>query len=194
MSRPAARVMLGLTGLACATLLVACAGPRQQYEKALWAQTGRARVVWQFGTALDLRATYLSPAFRETLLAEQRRLLGPVDDPTASTRSAQDGEAYHEIVMSAASSLVDDRVEIGVDRGWKIRLVDEAGADQPLVSVYRLDRDTALDRSLYAHDTVWSELWVARFARVTERPARLVLHLGSGYGHTEIAFEGVQLH
>lgn len=174
--------------------LTACGGPRVDYEKALRASTEHLHVTWRMGTALDLRATYLSAGFREHMLAEQKRLLGPVGDhEAAATRSAQDLAAYHEVVFSAHSSLYDDRVEFGTEEGWQLSLVDGQGVAQPLVTVFRLKRASALDRELFAHDTMWSELWVARFARQTAEPDALVLHVGSGYGHGSARFEGEQL-
>ncbi len=184
----------GLAVLACA-VGIGCGGPRVDYEKAMWSHTQRLQVVWRMGTALDLRATYLSDAFRQTLVDEQARLLGPVMDVDGvRIRSEQDGDAYHEIVFSAASSLYDDEVRFDRDdEGWRLKLVDEAGREQALVSVFRLRRASALDRALFVHDTVWSELWVARFSRDTRQPTALTLHVGSGYGHGEARFEGEQL-
>lgn len=171
-----------------------CHGPRADYEKALWSATEELRVTWRMGTALDLRATYLSAGFRERMLAEQVRLLGPVGDhEAAATRSAQDLAAYHEIVFSAATGLYDDRLDFGTDEGWQISLLDDQGVPQPLVTVYELRRASSLQRELFAHDTMWSELWVARFARATAEPAALVFHVGSGYGHGSARFEGDQL-
>jgi len=192
MSRWAPRAVV--VGLCTAMAWGGCKGPRVDYEKALWASTEHLHVTWRMGTALDLRATYLSSGFRARMLDEQKRLLGPVGDhEAAATRSAQDDAAYHEIVFSAASGLYDDRLAFGDEDGWQIGLVDDQGVAQPLVTVFRLKKASALDRELFAHDTVWSELWVARFAKKTAVPEELVFHVGSGYGHGSARFGGEQL-
>jgi hypothetical protein len=180
------RLLLGIGALALAT----GAGPRRTYRRAHRDYTRELRLYREFSTALLLRATLLEPTFRDALAAERKRLLDPTDGNHATFlgRMASDGAAYHEIVFTADSALPDGETFGPGDDAWNIRL-EVDGADAELLAVERVRDPTPLHRALYEQHTKWSELWIARFRRVSERPGEVRLHVGSGYGHGEVVWQ-----
>lgn len=177
-------------------LLVACAKtPRGLYLDTLDTQTEALLVSHNLGTALRLRGTYLSPSFRQALAEERKRLLGATDDDHTAflRRMEDDGAAYHEVVFTAETAIVDQRATFtDDDSGWKVRL-EADGKVEPLVTLYRVRRPTALHEQLYAHKNLWNELWIARFERTVARPSNVRFHVGSGFGHDALDFEGPQI-
>lgn len=184
------RRALLLSGLSLAVLTGA--GPRRTYLKQHRGHTRKLVLYHDFSTALLLRATLLTPAFRAALAEERRRLLDPTDDNHAEfvARMERDGAAYHEVVFAADSALENaDRFGPGDDR-WNVRL-EVDGRVAPLVEVSRVRAPSPLHEALYVQHDPWSELWIARFERVAERPAEVVLHVGSGFGHGEVRWSGL---
>lgn len=174
---------LGLTG----------AAPRRTYERAHRAQTRKLVLYFEGSTALLLRATLLTPEFREVLATERKRLV----DPTAANhaeyvaRMAADAAAFHEVVF-AADSAIDNADRFGpADDAWQLRLSAD-GTDEPVVAVSRVANPTPLHSALYTQVDKWGELWIARFERTVATPRRVVLHTGSGYGHGEVVWDGLR--
>lgn len=187
MSPPTRRSLLvGLAAVALAPRAEAAA-PGRGYRRA-WRQVTRKLVIYrEFGTALLLRATLLEPAFRELVAAERHRLLGEADasDSEFRARMKEDGAAFHEIVFAADSGNDDDPEFGNNDARWNLRLrVD--GKEATLVAVEQIRRPTPVHQALYPQLDIWSELWMARFERVSERPTEVVLSFGSGYGNGEV--------
>ncbi len=174
----------------------ACArSPRAAYLAALDEQTELLMVYRDMGTALRLRGTYLSPAFREVLAAERARLVEPsaADHDAWTARLRRDGEDYHEVIFTAETALIDTRLRFGTDdEGWQVRLLAD-GVEEELVTVRRVDRPGLLDVALYAHKNKFNELFVARFRRTVAAPAEVVFKVGSGFGHGELRFSGAQV-
>jgi hypothetical protein len=169
--------------------------PRGLYLDALGDQTEMAVIYNGFGTALRLRATYLSPAFRAELAEERRRLTGCTDEAHARfvQMMAEDAATYHEVIFTAESDIEAKTEFTGVgDDKWQIRL-EADGAEQPLVTVYRVRDVSALHEMLYAHKNLWNELWIARFERKTAEPTTLRFTVGSGWGHDELLWTSDQL-
>lgn len=177
-------------------LLIACAkSPRSLYLDELDSQTEMLLVSHNMGTALRLRGTYLSEGFRQTLAEERLRLTGTNDDDHARflTRMADDGSAFHEVVFTAETAIVDAKASFGDnDDHWRVRLIAD-GVEESLVTVYKVRRPNTLHTQLYAHKSPYNELWIARFARTVAAPAEVRFHVGSGYGNKEITFSGDQL-
>jgi hypothetical protein len=172
---------------AAATLLLTLtlgATPRREYLSLYQDQTRHLVIHKQFETALNLRATFLNDAMRERIAEERRRLLNPTSEDHAGfvQRLRDDGAAYHEIVFSADSGLDEDPRFGNSDNGWAIRL-EADGVEQTLVTVYRVAKPNPLQRELYPHLNLWSDLWIARFERITRDPQVVNLHFGSGYGN-----------
>jgi hypothetical protein len=168
----------------------ALAGPRRAYRTAHRDHTRELRLYRDFSTALLLRATLLTPGFREALALERRRLLDPTEANHAEfvARMQHDGAAYHEVVFTADSALPDGELFGPGDDAWNIRLeVDSQQAE--LLAVEHVRDPTPLHRGLYLQHTRWSQLWIARFRRVTEAPRTVTLHVGSGYGHGEVVWD-----
>jgi hypothetical protein len=186
------------TLLAVALLTAGCPGwkDRAGYMKAHDQHTDHLTVYRDLANVLTLHGTYLSPSFREAIAAERRRLLAPTDE--AHDRYVRiltdDGEAYHEVVFTAESVMVlAPELRFGEsDAGWHIRL-EADGVIQPLVTVFQIDPPTAVQRAIYAQSNEFNTLWMARFERVTREPARVVLKVGSGYGHGELSWGGTAL-
>ncbi len=178
-------------GLAAAAVVPAARAqqPGRAYRRA-WRQATRKLVIYRgFGTALLLRATLLEPPFRALLADERHRLLGAADtgDAAFRERMARDGAAYHEVVIAADSGEEQDP-RFGLDDGrWHLRM-EVDGREAPLVQVERVRRPSPVHRALYPQLDIWSELWIARFARQSDHPARIVLHVGSGYGHGAVTW------
>lgn len=181
--------------LSVLVLLTACAkSPRTLYTDALWDQTRAAFVGKDAGTALRMRATYLSGAFRDAMAAERARLMGEAITDQAAWRAqmAEDAAAYHEVVFTAESPMHDELRFGDDDRGWRLRLVAD-GVEEPVVTVFRVRDVTLLQASLYAHKNEFNDLFIARFARTVAAPAEVVLHVGSGYGHDSVRWTGEEL-
>ncbi len=189
---PSPRMFAALLALT----LVSCAkSPRALYEATLDDQTELVVVNKHLGTALRMRATYLSDTFRAQMAAERKRLIDATDEDDASfvRRMQDDASAYHEVVLTVETDLVDQEVTLGTtDDGWKLRLVAD-GVEQPLVTVYKVAEPNPLHHGLYAYLNLWNELWIARFQKVTTSPTELVLKVGSGFGHGEVHWTGAQL-
>jgi hypothetical protein len=179
-----------------ALTLVGCAkSPRALYEGMLDDQTELVVVNRDLGTALRMRGTYLSDAFRMQMAAERKRLIDATDQDDAAfvRRMQDDASAYHEVVLTVETDLVDQEVTLGTtDDGWKLRLLAD-GVEQPLVTVYKVREPNPLHHGLYAYLNLWNELWIARFQKVTTSPTELVLKVGSGFGHGEVHWTGAQL-
>lgn len=179
-------------------LAVGCAGwkDRARYMKVHEEHTDRLTVYRDLANVLTLHGTYLSPSFRAAIAAERKRLLSPTDE--AHERYLRiltdDGDAYHEVVFSAESVMaLAPELRFGEsDAGWHIRL-EADGVIQPLVTVFQIDPPTAVQRAIYAQSNEFNTLWLARFERVTREPARIVLKVGSGYGHGELSWAGTAL-
>lgn len=177
-------------------LLFACAkSPRALYLDDLDSQTEMLLVSHNMGTALRLRGTYLSTGFRQTLAEERLRLTGVGDNEHELflNRMTDDGNAFHEVVFTAETGIVDAKATFGDnDDHWRVRLIAD-GVEESLVTVYRVRRPNTLHTQLYAHKNPYNELWIARFARTVTTPAEVQFHVGSGFGNKEITFSGDQL-
>ncbi len=189
--------MIRLLAATSLLLVGACAprSPRALYEAALDGNTEMVVVSHNLGTALRLRGTYLSPHFRRVLAEERKRLLDPTEEDHADflKRMKDDGAAYHEMAFSAETAIIDARLEFGDnDDAWRVRL-EADGEVETLVTVYRVRRPSALHQQLYAHMNLYNDLWIARFERTVQTPSKVTFHVGSGYGHDELVFEGEQL-
>jgi hypothetical protein len=184
-----------MTRLLLLLLLTSCAkSPRNLYLRALDDHTEMAVVYRGFGTALRMRATYLSDTFRTTLAEERQRLVGVdlADHERFLGFMAEDGAAYHEIVFTAESDIEADTQFGETDDVWQLRLLAD-GVEETLVTVYKVRRPNALHTQIYAHMNLWNELWIARFARTVAEPQEVRLVVGSGYGHDEIVWGAEQL-
>ena len=183
-ARPARALVLSLVAL----LLVA-ASPRREYLRTLEAWTGELKLYRGFDTALILRGTYLDAPMRAALADERRRLVNPAPDNHDAfvARMAADQAKYHDIVFSASSGLPAARTFGEADSGWVIWLEADSVREE-LLSVERIRRPSGLHTELYAHKTIWADLWIARFARTVADPDTVVLHVGSGYGNGDVTW------
>ena len=163
---------------------------QRTYDRQLDDHTQKLVIYDGFATALIMRGTYLSPEFRQVMTDERQRLIAPseADHAEFTRRMDDDGSAYHEIVFSADSALEEADQFGESDDGWVLRLTAD-GREEPLVTSYRVRRPSPLHRSLYGHLNIWSELWIARFARTVESPDEVILHVGSGYGNGTLRWE-----
>ncbi len=178
-------------GLLLSGLAVGLVGmtPRRRYLKEHRAVTRKLTLYFEASTALMMRATLLTPEFREVLAEERKRLLDPSPENHAEfvARMSADGAAFHEVVFAADSAFDNaERFGPGDDR-WNLRL-DADGQDQPLVEVSRVASPSPLHEALYDQLDIWSELWIARFERTVAAPRRVALHVGSGFGHGSVVW------
>lgn len=164
--------------------------PRREYLRAHRAWTRKLVLYWDGSTALFLRATLLEPPFRAALAAERRRLLG-VDDADHAAfleRMSSDAERFVEVVFAADSAFPEaERFGEGDDR-WNLTCAAD-GADQALAAVDRVRRPSPLHEALYVQSNLWSDLWIARFARTVPAPRRVDLLVGGGFGHGACTWE-----
>lgn len=178
-----------VTGMLVLSLLgsLGAKRPRRAYLQTFQANTEKLLIYREFSTALNLKATLLTRSMREAITRERSRLLGEaVDDEAAfAARMQRDLEGYHEVVFSAQSGFPDADRFGTTDAHWNLRLVAD-GKEQPLVTVEHIRRPTPLHRGLYPHVDQWSELWIARFERVSDSPRTLELFVGSGLGSGSI--------
>ncbi|MCB9663356.1 MAG: hypothetical protein H6732_04530 [Alphaproteobacteria bacterium] len=176
-------------------VLAGCASARHAYVQTYWGHTEKLEMYDGFGTALRVRATYLSTGFRTAMADERARLLGPSSDDHEAfkARLLADADVYHEIFFTAESSYDRNQLRFGEDdEGWHIRL-EADGSAQDLVTVYQVKKPTLLHERLLDGYDRYTQLWIAKFARTATAPDELVLHLGSGHGHTQIRWAGDQL-
>lgn len=178
--------------LVSAALLLAAAGcvpkARRAYERAVAENTEMLVISKDFGTGLRLRGTLLDAGFRRALADERRRLLGVTDDDHAAfvDRQARDAAAYHEVVFTAETAIIDTVLRFGEgDDAFRLRL-EADGVVEPLITVYKVRRPTPLHEALYPHKHLWNQLWIARFERTVAAPREVVLHVGSGFGHDRL--------
>jgi hypothetical protein len=160
---------------------------RGHYKRSLRKATRELYIYRGLETALIMRATYLSTEFRRVVAAERQRLVGPTaDDQRAFVeRLDDDGQAYHELVFSADSAVPrGDR--FGGD-GWQVRLVAD-GTEEKLVTMFKVDHPTPLQMQIYTHQTLWSDLWIARFAKTVAEPKLVEVTVGGGYGHGQMVW------
>lgn len=184
-----------MTRLGAALLVAALLGgcTRMAYERNLGLQTRTMKIYQGFSTTLILRGTLLTPAFRETIADERRRLMNPseANHDIFVARMDDDGAAYHEVVFSADSPQPEGDMFGESDAGWVIRLVAD-GVEEKLVTTYKVRRPTSLHRALYPHLNIWSDLWIARFDRTVTNPANVEFHVGSGYGNASLTWTDLQ--
>lgn len=194
---PALRAIAIVLALGLALLALAqpvhSANPRRTYERGLRTWTDELRIYRGFQTALLLRATYLDSPMRRLLADERRRLVNPIqaDHEAFVARMAADDAAYHDVVFSAQTPMPAAKRFGEADTGWVIWL-EADGTREEMVSVEWIRRPSALHRELYDHMNVWSELWIARFARTVEDPDEVVLHIGSGYGNGDVRWSSLR--
>lgn len=178
--------------LTMAALLLVAASPRREYLRTLEAWTDELKLYRGFDTALILRGTYLDSPMRSALADERRRLVNPTPDNHEAfvARMAADQAKFHDVVFSASSPLPAARTFGESDSGWVIWL-EADGQREELISIERIRRPTGLHTELYAHKTIWAELWIARFAKTVTDPDEVVLHVGSGYGNGDVRWDGL---
>jgi hypothetical protein len=176
--------------LALVALGLVAASPRRTYERALWDATEELKVYRGFDTALILRGTLLDRPMRAALAEERRRLVNPTTEDHAAflARMDDDHARFHDVVFSASSPLPGARTFGESDAGWLVWL-EADGVRQELVSIERVRRPSPVHRELYAHLTIWSELWIARFRKSAANPDEVIFHVGSGYGNGELRWD-----
>jgi hypothetical protein len=179
-----------LAFLVALLVLAVAAKPRKEYERVYEAHTRHLVIYQGFATALNIRATYLTPQFRVAFADERARLLGEAAAAGSDEYRRmllEDGDVYHEVVFSADSSL-DEGDTFGTDDdGWRVRL-EADGTEETLVTLFKVKDPNPMQRALYPHFNIWSELWIARFAKSVKDPKKIVLYVGSGYGHADIVW------
>ncbi len=150
-------------------------------------------VYWDFETALNMRATYLTPEFRMAMADERQRLLNatPEDHKAYTERLLEDGNLYHELVFSSDSAMPKGEEFGTADDKWQIRLLAD-GTEEKLVSIYKVRKPNPMQRALYPHLTIWSDLWIARFEKTVRTPDDVQLIVSSGYGNGEMWFKGMR--
>jgi hypothetical protein len=160
---------------------------RRLYNKQLRQFTRELYIYRGLETALIMRATYLASEFRDDVARERARLVGPSPDDQHAfeDRLRDDGQAYHEVVFSADSALPRGD-KFGGD-GWQLRLVAD-GTEETLVTMFKVDHPTPLQNQIYSHQTLWSDLWIARFAKTVADPKLVELKVGGGYGHGDLVW------
>jgi hypothetical protein len=176
-----------LLGTAAASL---GAGGRRSYVREHRAWTRELVLYRDFSTALLLRATLLSPAFRSAMALERQRLVRPSEADHAAfvERMERDAAAWHEVVFAADSSY-DNALRFGAgDDRWNLRLLAD-GVEEPMVATDHVRRPSPLHDALYQQHDQWSELWIARWERTVATPSKVVLVVGSGYGNGELEWE-----
>lgn len=178
----------GVYHLLALVLLVGMLGgwskDRRAYLKVLHAHTERVQIYHHLATAMNGNALLLTPAMRDALAQERTRLLLPDEDnrKAFAERMEADATAYHEVVLSIDSAMpAGERFGPG-DGHWNLRMVVD-GKQAGLVAVEHVRRPTHLHRSLYAFHDKWSEMWIARFERVSESPSTVELVVSGGYGN-----------
>jgi hypothetical protein len=181
-----------LLALLVATGAVGSPPARRTYLRTLESWTDELKIYRGFDTALILRATLLEPFMRQDLAEERRRLVNPTpeDHQAFLARMKSDATAYHDVVFSASTPLPASRRFGESDAGWVIWL-EADGAREKLVSVEHIRTPSPLHRELYAHLTIWSELWIARFERTIAEPDEVVFHVGSGYGNGDVRWKNL---
>ena len=117
-------LLTGLTALIAVPSSAYAARPGSEYLRAHRKMTKKLVIYRGFGTALYLRATLLTPSFRELLATERHRLLGNADAGDAAFRASmkEDGAAYHEIVFAADSSEPNARRFGNAEDRWNLQL------------------------------------------------------------------------
>lgn len=181
-------------GLLLLGLLIPLLGvsPRRAYLKEHRAHTRELVLYDGFSTALRMRATLLDPAFREILATERQRLLSPSAGNQAEfvARMQEDGRLYHEVVF-AADSAFDNAETFGPgDDRWNVRLLAD-GTEEVLVAIDRVRRPSPLHDALYVQTDIWSELWIARFARTVTTPVEVRVVVGGGHGNGELVWSAL---
>ncbi|MCO4744485.1 MAG: hypothetical protein KC912_06850 [Proteobacteria bacterium] len=179
----------GLAVLVATLLFTVAATPSRDYRRSLKTHTRQLNVHQGFETALIMRATLLTESFRREYADARRDLTGTTDEDHADfvRRNAEDAAVYHEVVFSSDSPKPGHSFG-STDDGWIVRLTAD-GQDQALVSVHEVDKPTTVQRALFTHLNIWSELWIARFASTVPAPARVEMHVGSGYGNGSLLWE-----
>ena len=163
--------------------------PRRAYLKDHREQTRELVLYDRFSTALRMRATLLDPAFRGVLAAERQRLLNPSPANQAEfvARMEEDGRQYHEVVFAADSGFDNAETFGPGDDRWNIRLVAD-GVEETLVAIDRVRKPSPLHEALYVQTDIWSELWIARFARTVPSPVEVRVMVGGGHGNGELVW------
>lgn len=160
------------------------ADPGRAYHRTWRSWTDKLVVYRNFGTVMLVRATLLEPEFRNALADERHRLLGEADtgDEVFRDQMQRDGTEFHEFVLGADWGL-NGRPRFGEgDDRWNLRL-EVDGTPAPLHRAEHIRRPTPVHEALYPQLDQWNQLWIARFTRVSNRPKKVQLHVGSGYGN-----------
>jgi hypothetical protein len=160
------------------------------YDRSVVAATRELRLYDGLTTALLARATFLDPDFRRAAAALRAHLLlleAPARDADLAT-SLQEGAASNVFVISADSEWREDlRFGFGTDQPWRLRAFVAGQACTP-EDVEEVKHPTALDHTLYPHQTPWSRLWIARFATDCGAEGPVVLQITGPHGTGELGW------
>ena len=176
------------------TALVQIGATRGRAYRKVHDEYTRELFVYQgFATALILRGTLLTGPMREAMIEARARLVDPLPEDQAEyvAEMAEALETYHEVVFSADSGLPRGDEFSAEGEGWHVRL-EADGTIEPLVTVYQVRKPSMLQRTLFPHYNIWSDLWVARFHRTVADPEVVELHVGSGYGHGRLRWDDLR--
>lgn len=66
------------------------------------------------------------------------------------------------------------------------------GTTEALVTLFKVKDPNMLQRSLYPHFNIWSDLWIARFQRTVQDPDVVIFQVGGGYGNGELRWDGLR--
>lgn len=164
--------------------------PRRQYLKVVYQNTQRSLIYHHLATALNGNVLLLTPTMRAAMIKERNRLLLPSADDQAKfeARMAEDEAGFHEVILSVDSSMRGGEQFGPGDGHWNLRMLVD-GTQAELVAVEHVRRPTPLHRSLYAFHDQWSELWIARFTRVSDSPEAIELIISGGYGNDTVKWK-----
>jgi hypothetical protein len=162
------------------------------YDRSVAAATRELRLYDGLSTALLMRATWLDPTFRTEEEAERAHLLllEPPAHEARLTASLAEAATTHVFVLSADSQWREDlKFGFGEDAPWRLRAFVDGRACTP-VATEEVKTPTALDRSLFPHQTPWSHLWIARFSTDCGASGKLILQATGPHGTGEMGWPG----
>jgi hypothetical protein len=154
--------------------------------------TRHAKLLRDFGTALEAWAVYKSWDFRQAYIERYGEIYALGNERRASLKEAQRTVAteIYEFHLTAQSTSYDWVEFDQRDSVWRIALVDGAGNELAPLSIERLDLPELYESEFFPARTAFTKSFTVRFARVAEPDAAGARFAGPSTGRIALRILG----
>lgn len=175
-------------------LLLGCVG-HSPYQRATNDVTRQRTLDGGYQQVLQLAAIYKSEAWRSAHAEKDAASRGLVGDARAQRIAQAQADAAGPLEFELLVTTWDRR-ENDLDRGkrsvWRVRMLDDAGAEIEPIEIKRDKRPVLTLRSEFPAMGDFATAYVVRFKRPTTALAQLRLRMSSERGGVEVSWPGIE--